>query len=339
MNLFASRSRFADENDTRVWGSSVIFDYRKTNPWGELLAVYSVTPTFEKSAGGIDAGVVLDERHFYDINNPGLIILHKRNIDLSTIRVTDGTGLTVYAEDRDYKVLVFDGLVHIDVIPFSPVPPSIDQSQDLLFSYQFLTDAKREEDSLTQNIRIRQNFDNNFSVYYHHIRRDEEIRSFGGAAITPNEYSTNTFGAAYNYNELYLTAEYSRTDSTQTSSANTALRGNYSVKLTRDATLTAHASHSWNDFSGTRTRKARILNTGGAVMSQITDQLDFFTSVDWRDETDSDIGDTQGFRFRTELNYKFRLLTIITGVEYYSLDRLSTENESSNFYIKLVRCF
>ncbi|MCP4710120.1 MAG: hypothetical protein GY869_15965, partial [Planctomycetes bacterium] len=234
---------------------------------------------------------------------------------------TDDSGLILYQRNVDYSISVIGGIVYINVIPFSPNLNNIDQSQTLLVTYRYLTDSRREENSLMQSFRFRQNFSNNTFLFYEHYRRDEDIEAFSTTALTPNEYKTDTVGAGYTYEQLLLTAEHSRTDATQTTSKSTSLRGNYNFKLNRDTSLTVHVAQAWYDFTGARSRETQLFTTGGSLVSQISDKTNLFVGVDWRDETDSDVGDTRGLRFTSELNYQFRLLTVTTGLEFYSLDR------------------
>ena len=51
---------------------------------------------------------------------PGLVDLYRRNVDISTIVVTDYTGLVTYTESEDYEIIVSnEGIVTLEILPGS----------------------------------------------------------------------------------------------------------------------------------------------------------------------------------------------------------------------------
>jgi hypothetical protein len=201
------------------------------------------------------------------------------------------------------------------------------------------TELQREEEALQQTIRLEQRFTNHLFVYGIHSRRDEEITSRSTTPIREDEFRTNTLGGGYDYERLFLSAEYSKSDSREKTSRSTRLNGRYNWRITRDTTLSTFASQTWYDFTNSASLEVDLFNVGASLASQLIRRLNLHMGVDWRDESDSDFGDTTGFRFNKFLNYRFRRLSVEIGGEYYTLERPSTDTLNSNIYMKVKRRF
>ena len=71
----------------------------------------------------------------------------------------------------------------------------------------------------------------------------------------------------------------------------------------------------------------------------MTDRYAVSARADYRDEDDTRFGATTGFQFNSELQYNVRQLSIITGVEFNTLDRRNDEIDGSFLYFRLKRFF
>jgi len=315
----------------------VAFDYRKNNPWGVLSASYSASLTNEEYMGETSKGIVIDE--LYTFNDPFPVELNRINVDISDIYVTDITGMEVYTENDDYTITVVNGRVILKFTTLGYFFPNVEDGQELYISYTFSTEPDRKEDSLLQRFRITQQFTNGLSAYYFHGRRDEQISSSSIISSVPDEYRTNSFGLEYDHEGLRLNTEYTLVESTHGPSDRARLGGRYTWLINNESSLVFHASQNWLDIGGLLPRKTTLFNTGGTFLSQLTKNMGISAGTEWRNEDDSRIGRTMGFRFNSKLKYDYRLFSVEIGGEYYILNRLKTENNNTNVYFRVSRRF
>ena len=62
-------------------------------------------------------------------------------------------------------------------------------------------------------------------------------------------------------------------------------------------------------------------------------------TTEYRQESDSQIGPTDGYRIGASLDYHRASLSIQTGWDIYFLDRQNVESDSTRLYINLTRRF
>jgi hypothetical protein len=310
------------------------FNYRKKNPWGLLLGSYTASLVKLDQSGAGGTGVVVDESHIFI--DPINILLDERNIDTSTIIVTDNTGLITYIEGDDYTILPVGDRTELDINPFGS--GGITNGQQLLIDYNFFAEEEREEDTCRQRLGLRQRFDNGLSLYYSFEQQDEKIDSTI-PEITPDEFRTNTFGADYATGGLFLQAEHSDQKSTKFPLERTSFSASYTWRPNVDTRASIRAAALLQDFGGVNARDVDLFTLGGTIVSRLTDRYSVSASVDYRDEEDTLSGETEGFQFNAELRYNYRKLSVRTGVELDFLDRKGNETNSTLFYLRLKRSF
>jgi len=330
---FESNNSFETEGDFKQQGGTLAFNYRKNNPWGTLLSTYT-TSLIEQS--GSTGGIVTDEPHIVD--DPLPVILNRINIDISSIVVTDSTGLFTYTLGDDYLIEEIGGQVQLEIIIPGTVPPNISDGQEILVDYKVFIEPDRQEDTFRQNFTIRERFKNGLSLYYAHRRQEEDVSS-EVMVITPDEYTVNTVGTDYTLKGLFLQAEYSKEDSTQIPSTSKKIQGRYSWPVNSDTSVSMRVINHWLDFSEPDERDVELFKTGAEVFSRLTNEYSISARADYRDEDDTRFGITRGFQFSSELKYNFRQLSVLAGVEFNVLDRRNDEIDSSLLYFRLKRFF
>lgn len=336
-NIFAASSDLGRQGDLDREGGSLGFNYTKKNPWGTLLGSYVTSLTREDQTGGTGVGIVVDERHRYEVTDPTPILLDRRNIRVSSIDVWDSTRTTIYQEGIDYFIPPpIDGRVRITVITAGQI--FLDGSQDLSIDYNFLIEPERKDRTLRQVFRLRQRFKNGLSVYFGHERQDETISS-SIVSIAPDEFRINTFGTEYINKGLMLLAEYSKESSTQLPSTSKRLEARYNWRLNSDTTADVHTTGHWLDFGQPDSRDLELFTLGARIFTRLKDRLTLSGRLDWRNEDDSVFGSTDGAQFGLELRYNYRQTSINAGLEFNKLDRRDDELDSTFFYIRLKRSF
>jgi hypothetical protein len=335
-NIFVSRTDLDTQGDLDQYGSSLAFNYRKNNPWGFLLSTYTAGFTQSKQSGGIGTGVVISESHIATELIP--VELNRTNIDISSIRVKNGTGLP-FQEGEDYTITQKNGRVWLNIITIgAAIPPNFTEGEEFFVDYNFFIEPKRQEDILRQNFSIKESFNNGLSVYYSHRRQDEDVSSTV-TEIAPDEFTINTVGSDYVYRGLFLQAEYRDEESTQIPSRSRKLQGRYSWALNNNTNANVLVLNHWLDFGEPDARDVVLFKTGAEVFSRLTDTCSISARADYRNEDDTRFGITRGFQINSEFKYNFRRISITTGIEINSLNRRNDEIDGSFLYFQLKRFF
>jgi hypothetical protein len=335
-NVFTSETDLDTQGDLTQHGGTMALNYRKNNPWGILLSTYTAGLTQSEQSGGAGTGVVINESHTATELVP--VELDRVNIDTSTIRVKDGAGL-LFQEGEDYTITENNGRVWLNIITVGgAIPPNFTEGQEFFVDYNFFIEPERQEDTLRQNLTVRERFENGFSVYYAHRRQDEDVSSTV-TEITPDEYTVNTVGADYSNKGLFLQAEYSQEDSTQVPSTGKKVQGRYGWPINRDTSASVRALNHWLEFGQPDERDVVLFKTGAEIFSRLTDTYGVSARADYRDEDDTRFGTTRGFQFTSELQYNLRQLSVVTGVEFNTLNRRNDQIDGSFLYFRLKRFF
>ncbi|MHC5157045.1 MAG: hypothetical protein ACYSOZ_02950, partial [Planctomycetota bacterium] len=82
-----------------------------------------------------------------------------------------------------------------------------------------------------------------------------------------------------------------------------------------------------------------LFTAGAEYLTQLTRHYSLSSNIFFRDENDSRQGTTQGYDWKTELRYRYRQLSYVTGFELSFLDFLDTETDNARWYFRLKREF
>ena len=337
-DVFYNTTEFSSGSDSTFQGGTLSFDYTRSNPWGQLSSEYSISMTNAERTGLTGSFFVIGESHTADIFD--FFTLEERNIDVSSIVVTDSTGTEIYTEGDDYIITVVDDWVEIRVTDLGVDLPNITDGQSLLIDYTFNVEGAVETDSVEQYFNIEQAFKNGLSVYYSHDRRDEDIESFIGTDLTGDDFKANTVGADYRYKRLLLRAEHSKLTSVRNSTETTRLSGRYVWRVSPRTHLSAGIAQSWQESGADGdSRQTSLFKATGNIRTRLGKHLSLSGNADWRHEDSSDIGRTEGLTMGAALEYRYRAFSFEAGWDSYSLDRRERERNDSMFYFRLTRRF
>jgi hypothetical protein len=331
-HIFGSDSDIGNDARRTEKGGLLAFDYQKKNPWGRLESRYSIRLA-RLDQTGTGTGIVVDEPHVFI--DPQPITLNNVNVDTSTIVVTDGTGTTVYLVNADYIITEIDNRVQLEINPFGP--GGITDGQTLLVDYNFFTEPERQQDTLGQNLRVAQRFDNGLSLYYWYSRQDQDVLSTNPSELPPDQFRTNIYGASYSKNGLLLETQLSERDSTRSPYTGVRIKGRYSWIINPDTKADVRATNGWRYFGEPDDRDTRLFRGGGGIFTRLTRRATIFANAVYRDETDSRFGDTKGFQLNSELKYVRRQFELSAGVQYGELDRRGSDTDNTFLYVRLTR--
>jgi hypothetical protein len=332
-DMYSSRAHLGEGVNISEEEGRLGFDYQKKNPWGTFFGNYTAGVLDLEQTGGRTTVNRIDERHPFEVTGSLRIQLERTNIDASSIVVMDSSRSKFYS---DYTVSQSSGITEIIIIPGGDI--TTDGDQTLSIDYDFFTDPQRNEKATTQSLTARERFSNGLSLYYQHRTRDERLSS-ADTDIVPDEFEINTFGTDYINKGLRLAAEYTREKSTRIPSRSKQLEASYQLPWGRDTKINLYVTNSWIDYFGAVPYDITLLTLGASASTRLTDNYSLFSSLDYRDEDDSRQGATEGFQWDIGLRYALRQLSISTGVEFNSLDRLSHETDNIFLYLRMKRVF
>ncbi|MBN1359019.1 MAG: hypothetical protein JW993_00425 [Sedimentisphaerales bacterium] len=332
---FGSETDLDEQGTLTQYGGVLGLTYRKKNPWGLLLSSYNASLTASDQAGGGAMGIVTDETHTATELVP--IQLNRTNIDVSTIRVKNASGV-FFQEGDDYTVTESNGRVFLNVTTLGLFIPNITEGQELFVDYNFIIEPQRREDTLRQSLTLRERFRNGASVYYAYRRQDQDVSSTL-ADITADQYSVNTLGADYSNRGLFLLAEYSNEESTQIPSTSTRFEGRYRWLVGPRTSASVGASSQWLSFGEPDAHDVTLYRGNAQVLSRLTDAYSISATLDYRNEDDTRFGLTEGIQLDAELQYQYRQLRATVGAELSSLNRRDDQINSVFLYMRLQRRF
>jgi hypothetical protein len=333
---FVSRTNFEDQGDLSQYGGVLGLNYHKTNPLGMFLGSYSANFTRSDQAEGSSKGVVIGEAH--TANGVIPTELDRANVDITTIRVRNGSG-AYFQQGDDYTLVDRDGRVFLNTfVVGGVVPPNFTEGQEFFVDYEFFVEPQRQEDLFRQSATIRERFKNGFSLFYAYRTQQEDITSTA-AKLIPDEYTVNTVGADYTNKGLFLGAEYSVEDSTLIPMTSTKLQSRYRWPMGPATSAGVGLTNQWLDFGAPDARKVTLLDSTADIFSRLTDAYSISASADYRDEDDTRFGVTKGFQFKTELGYQYRQFNAMVGAELDLLERRGDEINSIFLYVRAIRRF
>jgi hypothetical protein len=321
-SLYANKTDFGSDSESRGHGGNLRFGYTRNNPLGKLNSSYSINIERTKNSGATGTNVVTGESHVFVALLPSFM-LDERNIVVDTIVVTNNAGDETYTEGDDYTVSVIGDQVELTVTDLGTDLPNISDGQVLLVDYIFDVEDSRQEDIVTQFFRIEQKFTNGVSAFYSHRRRDWEVDSEIGAAILDRGYRNDAFGIEYRNRYIYLSARHSTTESDENSIQSDVGR----------------VSQSWIESSRIDFRKTSLFMAEGDISTRPTRYLRLSGNIELREEDNSDFGRTDGLTFGAALEYNRRALSVKAGWENHVFEYPNRRRDSSRFYFNLIRRF
>jgi len=332
-NIYMSKADLGNNVDQKRQGTGLGFDYRKKNKLGTFSANYGIDVLDLEQNGGNTLVSVTDERHAFEVTGSLRIRLDRANVDESTIVVMSSDRLKVYS---DYTLSHSGGLTELLITPGGDI--TTDGDQTLSIDYDFYTEPQRDERATVQTVRVQQRLLNGLSVYYELRDRSEQVSSTQ-AEIVQDEFTINLFGMDYTKKDLRLLAEYTKEDSTRVPLTSKRIEGSYIWRLGPDTRLSTYLANDWLNYTPEVPYDVVMFRAGGLLSNKLTDHLSITSDLAYRDEDDSRQGVTKGYQSNTELTYKFRQLSISTGIEFNFLKRLEHETDSQFFYFRLKRKF
>lgn len=188
-NLTTTLSGNIDQNEFTEgnldsFEAAIDLRYIRRIPWGNLNINLSHREKTEDDQRNLAFAQVNDEAHVLTLTNPEL--LAHDAIDISTIVVTNDTGVTTYIRDTHYTLNPVGTSIFITRI--DGVPGGINNGDTVLVDYSFEADPPAKIATITDTFGVNVNLWSMLRLYYQNSTSKEEFIS----GIEPSELIDNT---------------------------------------------------------------------------------------------------------------------------------------------------
>lgn len=340
VRVLSSHSELQEGSVTDRDGGRIGFVYHKKNRFGTFYGDYGVDIHYFDQSGGGGTGVSNGESHRVPDNGSSSpeVELNRLNVDESSIRVFNGVNQD-YTPGIDYSVTTVGGRTTLTLFTIGGgLPPDFNIGDEFFVDYTYFVEPELNQDTLSQRYGFRQRFNNGVSLYYKHARQDENLHT-NSSTIVKDEYRRDIYGAAYEKNNLLLSAEFTKEVMSLIPMESTSVEARYFLDLGDNATISVFGRQLSQDFSGLRIREMDSFTTGTTYWCRLSSRLSVSADMEYHDEDDTDFGVTKGFEINSELSYNYRQLSAHAGVEYDFLKRRATTTDSLFVYFRVKRTF
>lgn len=320
-------------------GGNLSVNYNKSNRWGNIFADYQLrSHTLDRTGSG-GTGIVDDEQHVVPSGSTRpQVTLREINVDETSIIVENGAG-DVFTKNLDYTISTIGGETRLTLNTLSGgAPPNFSSGNTFFVDYTYFVESERTEDTINQSFAIGQNFDNGLSVYFEHQRQDEDLTSTDDTAQA-DIYRDNMLVVDYTKGGLFLGGHYSMRDSTQQDSESITFDARYNWDVDSTKNVSVWGMKQIQNFGEPQVRDVDSMSLGSEFFWRLSEKYNFTANANYVEENDSLFGDTKGFEFNSELEYNNRQFSCLTGVEYSTLTRTSSETETLFLYMRIRRTF
>jgi hypothetical protein len=316
--------------------AGIAFDYTKRVPYGQLSASTSLRRTWQDDSERGAEIQITDETHQF--GSSGRIILSRRNIMVSSIVITDTTGLFFYIEGADYTARAIGEQVEIRRI----LGGNIADGQLVLIDYRIGPEPGSTTDTTSLGAAARYDFDEGLlaglGLYVRYRRQDQERDSKGRVELVAEDIRDLTYGADYDFWRMYLRAEQQIRDSTLSPYEATRLEARYVDRFARGSALVLSANYDLLDFTDDDVT-TEVLTLDGRWDQRLTDRLRSSVRLTWRNEDDSAGTDVQAFEQQLDLTWEYRQTTIYAKLRNSILDSDADDSLYQTFVLGIRREF
>jgi hypothetical protein len=334
LRAYGGVSETDDESTTDTIGGSGTLNYRKKTPAGVFRLDYS--SIFERRVIENDAGGAIDEPHTFPAVAPEEIRLTRAFVELSSIDVTDPTGLIFYRLGIDYSVAqdssgfttitrIFTGLI--------PVGGSV------LIDYAFRSGADFTQDTVTQRVRTEHEFHGGWTPYFAFAWQDQHISDVDGPdQIEPIRERSLIGGLEWRRDWGVIGGEYENRESTVLPFDAIRLHARSTLRVREVHSLTGSATQSWLFYHDTDSDVASSQVTA-LWRSNLGEDSYFYVDGALRYDDDSRVGDSFGFYASSGVEYRWRKFLFSVQVTHRETRGVSSDFYSDEAGVRIVREF
>jgi len=330
---YGQLQKFDQGLDITRYGIQPSLDYRKKNPWGQLLANYTFRIQKEDRQGAGRDLEVVDERSTF--RDPEPITLSNTNVVIGSIQLTAEDRTTLYRPTDDYRVRQVGDRIEIERVPTGRIA----DGQTVLIDYVWMLGGDFKLDTITHNLSLRQNFKFGLSPYYRFREQNQTLTPRTATGVRPENITDHLYGVEYAKGPLRLTAEYETHDSNITPYDALRLSADLTHRFTSDGTGRLRARWSDVDRSGDQNRRTKFLTVEGRYRQRIGSNLTVEGSVLYRTQDDTVSGQDRGVDADLVLEWIIRETEVRLNYEYGQFEDEFAQNKNQTLYVQMRRRF
>lgn len=329
------------EEITDISTSDTVFvtgglDYTKKVPWGRLDASLGLSFQTQDNSDRGTSVAIQNESHTF--NDPFPIVISRRNIVPSSVRVTAASGFPEYQEGSDYTLDAFSNRIELRRV----VGGAIADGETVLVSYEVGPEPGNTLDTNTQTVTLRYTIDEGWltglSPYLIYRRTDESVSTKDPSQFILDDVNSLTYGLDYRLGGLFLKAEEENHDSTVQPYDATRLEASYNQRFSRDSALNLSATQEMIDYRD-ETSSVTLNRLSGRWTQRFEPSLELSVDLVYRDEQDGDGTSTQGFEQGLEIRWRKRQTSVYLTLRNSMLDGDSVNNSSQALVFGFRRDF
>lgn len=331
--VYGQRQEFDEGLNIKRLGVQPSLDYRKKNPWGQLLANYSFRVQSEDRKGtGRDLEVV-DERGTF--RDPEPIRLTNTNVVISSIQVTAEDRTTLYRPGEDYRVRQIGDRVELERVPTGRI---LDE-QTVLVDYVWMLGGDFKLDTVGHAFLLRENFKFGLSPYYRFRGQDQDLTPRSATGVQSENITAHLYGLEFAKGPLRLTGEYENFDSNINPYDAIRLSGDLTHRFDKAGTGRLRARWTDMDRADELRRRTKFFTIEGRYRQRIGRQFTVEGALLYRTEDDSVSGDDEGIDADLALEWIIRETEVRLTYEFGRFEDDFAENKTQTLYVQMKRRF
>ncbi len=311
------------------------FDYRKTVPYGMLLANLNLGWQWQYTPQGTLETPVINQPETF--NNAQPIVLTQQNIDPASIVVLSSAGVP-YLKGTDFTVNTVGNLIQIQRILGGMIPPD----GSVLLNYDLLPQAANTTNTGNFGIGARYEIEKGpFSGLAPYIRyglQRQTIDAEDSAQFIADSYQDVVVGLDYRVWKFMFNAEQQWHDSTLVPYNASRVSARFDQRLDRDTTATATASYAMLDYYGEQDY-VNDASVSAVLERKFNSEWSVVARAIWMNDQDELFGNTEGLEEQLELRWRHNQTDIYGRIRNATLRTSDVESTFQVFEIGLARRF
>jgi hypothetical protein len=342
VDIFGLYEDVDQDVDTTQYGGSVDWQYNRKNPYGRLYANLALAYDSEHLEGRDGPRVVLNESA--RLVDPLPFILRNRNVEITSILVTDASGRRIYLAGVDYLVLQTRDVTRLTRV----LTGRIADGDTVLIDYRYQVPGRGRLDTMRVDLGIEQRFSglegagawvNGLTPYYRlAYRNQEDDYSSRSVSWTADRTDHHRIGLRYERDKYTLGGEFEVFDDTIEPYHAFHMDGLWHIVAT--ATHTVDASSRFSRFffeGGLDERKVNMLDLELDHRWFLGESVSTFERLTYRWEDDSVDGMTHAWDATAGLEATVGDLTAQVSVEYDRLDLPDSTEDDVGVWLRIRR--
>ncbi|MFQ5504243.1 MAG: hypothetical protein ACE5F1_05515 [Planctomycetota bacterium] len=313
------------------YGPRANLRYQKKTVFGRLNLDYNLD-LYEQDEESSSAQVsVLDELHVF---TPGVpILLVNTGIVLSSILITDATGLLLFQPSIDYNASFTAGRVRIDI----PVGSAILPGQTILVDYLFTPQPDKKFRNLSHSARVGVQVLDFASLDLGWSSQNQDLLS-GVDTGTLEDARSRSVRLSLFQGGQSVGAEYENRDSTFTPFERHGLSATSGIPVSSDISWQTTATTFSTRFKGTRLKGEESRERGVNASTNLDIRLGSSMTFDLRAEYRKiDLRTDEGVGYLAEARLEYRYRSTSVGLQVrYSDEKFEIASDQEALYVLLT---